>query len=109
MIHQAGHLAERVQGTVSCIRTLTQNFPRFRLAPPCPAKSMFLWETEDISLSVNFCCLTCISIADSYISKMVAAHVVVGEEGCEKARTCRGPAQSCARLCKVLRADVKVL
>jgi len=37
-------------GTSSAsIRTLTQNFPRFHLAPPCPAKSMFLWETEDKS------------------------------------------------------------
>src|SRR5216684_6978964 len=59
------------------IGTSTQNFPRFRLAPHCPAKSIFLWETEDISPWVKFCCLTYISIADSYISKMVAAHVTV--------------------------------
>jgi hypothetical protein len=87
----SAHMAEWMATNCEHIRTLIQNFPRFYHAPPCPAKSMFfffLWETEDISLWINFCCLT-ISIADLYISKMVAARVMAGQEGCEKARTCQ--------------------
>ncbi len=77
--------------TSHVVPLVVHTFPRFHLAPPCPAKSMFLWETEDISPWVNFCCLTCISVVDSYIWKIMAARVVpvVEQEGCEKARTCQ--------------------
>ncbi len=42
-----------------------------------------------MSLWVKICCLTCISIVDL----IVTTHVVVGQEGCEKVRTCQGLAQ----------------
>src|SRR5258708_15670486 len=94
-----------VHGFKIRVSELSQKSPQVSpwplLAPPkagfCGRRRTYL-----ISPWVNFCCLTRISIVDSYISKMMAARAVVGQEGCEKARTCRGLAQGCARLCKVL-------